>query len=353
MSEVLFDKPTQIGMLLLASTFFGCSDPTTTPPPPEPSAAWQIALDAGDLDRAVLSVWGSGPNDVFAVGGALGNGQETLALHFDGTSFKELHPGGTETFWWVSGSGADDVWMVGEKGRIAHWNGSTFESHVSGVTATLWGVFATSKTDAWAVGGTPEGGTALPNDIVLHWDGQAWAPITLPGPALGRSLYKIWGTSADNLYVVGEAGTVWHKKGTTWLLESETPLATGTLFTVAGASESEIYAVGGVDVLRSDGSSWQKVDVLLGNSVNGVAANGPGDVAIVGFGGLKQRLVSGAWVDDFEAAPHGDLHAVWADGLGTFWAVGGSFVSKSEPGASRQGIVARFSKSKAPTEITP
>jgi len=340
--------------LTLAALAPGCSDPPEQPPPPPPEkAGWQVVLDEGDLDRAVLSVWGSGPEDVFAVGGPLGNGLETLAVHFDGEAWKELHPGGEQTYWWVSGSGPDDVWMVGEEGRISHWDGVNFTEHTSDTLATLWGVWAASKTDAWAVGGTPEGGTSAPNDVVLHWDGATWAPVTLPGAPLGRALYKVWGTSSDDLYVVGEYGTIWHKKGATWALESDPPVATGTLFTVAGCGSDEVYAVGGFDVLRSDGASWQKLDVALTNGVNGVACGGPGEVVVVGFGGSKQRLDEGAWVDEFDVPPFADLHAAWADGAGTYWAGGGNFVTGSMPGAARQGIVARYGTGRVASQITP
>jgi hypothetical protein len=317
------------------------------------AAAWQVVLDKGDLDRAVLSVWGSGPSDVYAVGGPLGNGQETLALRFDGAAWKELHPGGAETFWWVSGSGPDDVWMVGEKGRITRWDGSSFTAHASGTTATLWGVWAASKTDAWAVGGTPEGDPAAPDDVVLHWDGSAWTPVALPDPPLGRALYKVWGTSSDDLYVVGEYGTIWHKKGPTWALESDPPLASATLFTVAGCSASEVYAVGNFDVLRSDGAAWQKLDVALTNGVNGVACGAAGEVVLVGNGGSKQRLVDGAWIDEFDVPPYADLHATWADGAGALWAVGGNFVTMAMPGAPREGVVARFGIGRVASQILP
>jgi len=308
-------------------------------------AAWQVVLDAGDLDRAVLSVWGAGPSDVYAVGGPLGNsGFETLAVHFDGTAWRALAPGGTETFWWVSGSGPKDVWMVGTEGRIAHWDGTKFTPHDSGTTATLWGVWAASPSDAWIVGGTPEGGTSKPNDIVLHWDGSTWSPVAVPMP-LGRAFFKVWGASSDDLYVVGEAGTIWHKKASTWALEAnEPPLAMDRLFTVNGCNATEIYAVGSRDVLESDGATWKKLDVELTNDVNGVACNAPGEVAIVGFGGLKQRLVAGAWIDEFDVEPFTGLHAVWADGAGTFWAVGGDFVSGAAAGKPREGVVARYGK---------
>ena len=327
----------------------GCSDPEPVKPIPPAPPAWHVVLDETTLDRAVLSVWGSSPTNVFAVGGALGNGQESLVLHYDGKAWKELHPGGTETYWWVGGSGPNDVWMVGENGRATHWDGSVFQEHASGVMATLWGVWAASPTDVWFVGGTPEGGPAKPNDIVLHWDGQGFTNVTLP-KALGRSFYKVWGTSSDDLYVVGEAATIWHKKGPDWILESDPPLASSTLFTVAGSSSTDVYAVGNVDVLHSNGTMWEKVPVQLTGSVNGVAVSANGDAAIVGFGGLKQRFANGEWVDDFLSEPYADLHAVWADGLGAYWAVGGNFIGQPSPGASRRGIVARYGAGQASSD---
>lgn len=331
----------------------GCSDPVT-PPAGGGEPAWQVVLDEGDLDRAVLSVWGTGPSDVFAVGGPLGNtGRSTLAIHFDGSKWRELSPGGEETFWWVNGSASDDVWMVGERGRIARWDGSAFKEHTSGTTATLWGVWAFSKTDAWAVGGTPEGGVAEPNDVVLHWDGAAWTPVVLPGDPLGRALYKVWGTSSENLYVVGEYGTIWHKKGAGWAREDGQMLAKGTLFTAHGCSESVVYAVGNRDVLRSDGSTWSALNLDVLNGVNGVSCASAESAAIVGFGGLKQRLVDGAWVDDFTVEPYRDLHAVWSDGSGAFWAVGGEFVSKGAPGQPRIGVVARYGAGQVASSLSP
>jgi len=341
--------PIVLGLACL-SMAAGCSPPPSNPPPVEPPA-WQVVMDKATLDRAVLSVWGSSASDVFAVGGPLGNGQESLVIHYDGASWTELHPGGTDTFWWVGGTGPKDVWMVGENGRITHWDGKAFVEHSSGVTATLWGIWAASETDVWAVGGTPEGGVAKPNDIVLHWNGTSWSPVALPKDVEGRTFYKVWGTSSDDLYVVGEVGTVWHKKGADWVLESNPPLAASTLFTVAGSGKSDVYAVGNFDVLHSNGAKWEKLPIQLTGSVNGVACASPDEVAMVGFGGFKQRFVEGVWVDDFFAEPHGDLHAVWADDEGAYWAVGGNFVTPTNAGAPREGIVARYGTGKASGEL--
>ncbi|AUX48152.1 hypothetical protein SOCE26_096820 [Sorangium cellulosum] len=330
-------------LALGAAVLAGCPEEEDPGPPP----AWRVLLDEGDLDRAVLSIWGSSPDDVFAVGGPLGNtGLESLVLHYDGAAWRELPAGGGETFWWVAGSGPKDVWMVGERGRAVRWDGAAFtqyDAQGTGTTATLWGVIAFSPDDAWAVGGMPGGGEDAPKDIVLRWDGGAWSRVPLPEPT-GSALYKVWGSSSEDLYVVGEYGVIWHRAGTTWERQSEPPLAQGTLFTAAGCGRDEVYAVGGRDVLRSDGSAWRRVEVELTNDVNGVACGRPGEVAIVGYGGLKQRLVDGAWIDEFTEEPYADLHAVWSDREGAFWAVGGDFLSGPAPGRARKGVVARYGR---------
>lgn len=315
--------------------------------------AWRVVLDNADLDGVVLSVWGSAPDNLYAAGGPLGNmGFESLALHFDGAAWERLAPGGAGTYWWVTGSGPADVWWVGEGGRITHWDGVAFEEHASGVTATLWGVWAASPTDAWAVGGKPGGAPGPDEDIVLRWDGVAWNKEALPGAPLGRALFKIWGTSSDNLYAVGEKGTIWHKKGPDWTLESDGDLTTSRLFTVSGCGADEVYAVGGMTVLRSDGQAFQPVDVSLSNVVNGVACGPAGSAALVGFGGLKQRLEGGQWKDDLAAPPFTDLHAVWSDGAGAFWAVGGDFLSPPSAG-KRPGVIARFGVGSVADSLSP
>jgi len=326
----------------------GCHTPAPPPGPP----AWQTVFDDTTLGGAVLSAWGTGPEDVYVVGGPLGDsGYPAVAVHYDGSAWTRLSPGGTSSFWWVSGSGAEDVWMVGENGRMSHWDGAAFVDHPPLTTATVWGVWAASPTDAWAVGGTPEGGTAQPNDLVLHWDGASWTQQTLPGTPLGRSLNKVWGTASDDLYAVGESGTIWHRKGTTWALETNP--ATSNLLTVYGCGATDVYAVGGQDVLHSSGDgTWTQVAVTLGNSVNGVTCGAGGEVLLVGYGGLKQRLVNGKWINEFALEPYSDLHGSWADGDGAFWTAGGDFASPAVAGKARDAVIARYGAGTV-TTLTP
>ncbi|AKU96630.1 Glycosyl hydrolase, BNR repeat protein [Labilithrix luteola] len=337
---------------LLALVACSSSDPVQ-PSHPQPDAGtptWQTVLQPNG--GALLSIWGTSEKDVWTVGGPLGNtGFESLVIRFDGTSWKRVPVGGPETFWWVHGSSASDVWLVGEKGRITHWDGTKFEERTSGTTATLFGVYAFAPNDAWAVGGRPDqAGSAQDSNVVLHWDGTEWRPETLPSASDSTSgaFFKVWGTRTDDLYVVGENAVVWHRVGTSWRREAE-GLGQGRLTTVTGCSASEIYVVGGRDLLTSDGQTFSRSDELLVNDVNGVAcapASAParpwGNVVAVGGGSLKLRRVSGVWESDFGTEPYSDLHGAWVDPSGAFWAVGGDFNTAARPGSARAGVVARL-----------
>lgn len=340
-----------LGGLALALVLTGCPEdgvdpqPATDAGPDAATASWTTVAEK--LDGALLAVWGPSPSDVWAVGGALGNGAAPTVVRWDGARVTPVPTTGTETYWWVHGTAADDVWLVGEKGRISHWNGSALEERTSGTTATLFGVMAFSPNDVWAVGGTPDQPDA-PNDVVLHWDGAAWKAEPVPEPKKG-AFFKVWGASPDDLWVVGEAGVVWHRTAGSWKREAA-GLAQGRLTTVAGCSASEVYAVGGRDFLAWNGSAWSRVDVPLVNDVNGVSCapagatipKGGARAVVVGGGSLKLRLVDGAWTSDFGQPPLKDLHGAFVDASGVLWGAGGSFTSAARPGAKRDGVLARF-----------
>ena len=313
------------------------SGPDATPAAPE----WKTVLEG--LDGSLLSIWGASSKDVWAVGGSLGNGFESLVVRYDGSAnkWRRVKPTAsrTETYWWVHGTGPNDVWLVGEQGRITHWDGTAFREDTSGTTATLFGVMAFSATDVWAVGGTPESSSG-PNDVLLHFDGSSWKEEALP-EKLGKAMFKVWGTSANDLYVVGEAGIVWHRANGAFVREAQ-GVAMNRLTTVHGCAADQVIAVGGRELLTSNGKGeWKRSDMLLVNDVNGVACTN-GTAVIVGGGSLKLRRVDGNWVSDFGSPPLVDLHGAWVDETGAMWGAGGQFAASAKPGITRNGTVARY-----------
>lgn len=316
---------------------------------------WRPVLDG--LDGALLSIWGSSSDDIWTVGGSLGNGGDAFVLRFDRKVWRRVRPGGTETYWWVHGTSANDVWLVGEKGRITHWDGTKFEETASGTTATLFGVWAAAPNDVWAVGGIPDNQNE-PNDVVLHWDGVSWKPEELPEKKKA-TMFKVWGSSKDDVYVVGDVGLVWHRSGGAWKREAE-GVAKGRITTVSGCNANEVYAVGTRDLLvRGADGTWTRANVLPVNDLNGVACNTTGQpappwgrVVVAGGGSVKLRLVGTEWKDDFGSEPFTDLHAAWVDPSdGAFWGVGGKYLASVVDGGKRAGVVARFGPGTVSTSL--
>ena len=76
-------------------------------------------------------VWASSATDAWVVGGSSGN--TALISHWNGTTWSQLIAA-PDTFNAVWGTGPNDVWFVGDYGRIRHWDGTTLSTTASGTT---------------------------------------------------------------------------------------------------------------------------------------------------------------------------------------------------------------------------
>ena len=298
----------------------------------------QWSLSASDLDRVPLSAWAAAPNDVWAVGGALGSGGDALLTHFDGSSWKQTPTGTDATLWWIHGFSSKDLWMVGEQGTIFHWDGSALTASASGTDRTLYGVWGASDSDLWAVGGHPG-----QDGVILHYDGSSWSSVTVPVQFV--TYFKVWGHAADDVFACGEGGTIVHWDGSAWSkMDSGLPPST-TLFTVFGRAHDDVYSVGGLGlgvVLHFDGAGWSKLSDPVLNEIGGLAGvsvASDGTVLIVGGGGTKLRGKPGALVDESTEVPHDDLHAAFFTGE-TAFVVGGTYLAPA--GAARHGVIGRY-----------
>jgi hypothetical protein len=158
---------------------------------------WSIAPAPKAALGVLESVSATSASDVWAVGAGQQNGQSTVALHFDGSSWKLVTvpapPGTTGGLSGVKALSATDAWAVGESfpnaggnGKILtdHWNGTSWQVVNAppvggpGALSALSSVDAAPGTGVWAVGFwvTATAG----NSVVLHWTGTAWAQQTTP-----------------------------------------------------------------------------------------------------------------------------------------------------------------------------
>lgn len=81
----------------------------------------------------------------------------------------------------------------------------------------------------------------------------------LPAECRDTDFYGIWGDAADDLYVVGEHGTILHFNGRTWSRQGS-EVTSKTLRAVWGVDQTHVVAVGNDgEVLVKDGTSWDRM----------------------------------------------------------------------------------------------
>lgn len=317
-------------LLSAALALVGCSsDPAPEGPTPA-ETAWKTAFDASSFGW-LLSVWGPSGDDLYAVGGAP---EEGKAMRFDGASWSPVAlPPGTPLLNWAFGFGGDDITFVGARGTVLHYDGAAFEVQSTPTDQNLWGVWGASPDDLWAVGGD---GREAGQATLLHYDGSAWTEA--PVPALQKAnvfaFYKVWGTSADNVVVVGQRGVVLRYDGATWT--EELAGASDDLISLWGTGPDRIVAVGGRNngiVSRYDGESWHTQSLSPMRGLNGITMRDPGVVHVVGVVGTIAKL-DGDTLEVLEETPWPtsmDLHGVFTDDAGRLTAVGGTLVSSEPP----------------------
>src|SRR5437773_9818807 len=201
----------------------------------------------------LYGVWGTSASDVWAVGD---NG---TILHYNGTSWSSVSSGTTHTLRSVWGTSASDVWAVGYfyngvnySGSIFHYNGTSW-SRIMGTISipALNSIWGTSASDVWAVG---DGTNYSAPFAILHYDGATWSSAPTPTTFPPVNLSAVWGTSASDVWAVGTTavtapvphynGVILHYDGTSW---SNVPIATTDptfLRGIWGTSASNIWAVG-------------------------------------------------------------------------------------------------------------
>lgn len=296
----------------------GSVDDTGTPTSP-----FQVVAE--ELPSALMSIQGTSATDVYAVGSDTGSGP--LIVHFDGTSWTTLDAGVTGDVWWVHPTAAGAV-MVGEDGLILEYDKASgaFTQVPGPDSIVLFGVWGAADNDLWTVGGDTYGGI---DPVIWRNNSGTWAPFTDPllanytAPAM---FYKVQGSSASEVYVVGTGGNILRWDGSA--LSAEASGVTSNLFTVHTGS-GEPIAVGGYGqslILHHEGGAWVDHSPGFTPQTNGVYARGSTVVA-VGAQGSVVRWGGNTWTADAAKPTTRDLHGVYIDPDGGVWAVGGALSS--------------------------
>lgn len=232
-----------------------------------------------ELPAALLSAWEGTDGVLFAVGGSA---TRALVLRHDGNGWWEMDPGTTEALWWVHGLSSNDVYAVGASGVITHFDGTRWTVERQGGDFTLYGVWGTSRANLLAVGGNVA--SNQPRGVVLS-RGNGWGEL---GTSLPRTtpLFKIWGRSSNDFFIVGERGALARGSGGAFVTEA---VATSQRLTTVSGTGATTWVVGGLTepvLFRRVDASWRAVPVPGAPSLlNGVAADPSGTAVVVGLDG--------------------------------------------------------------------
>ena len=144
---------------------------------------------------------------------------------------------------------------------------SLWSARTSGTAADLHAAWGSSATDLFLVG---DAGT------ILHSiDGHTFVAQAAP---LQLALRAVWGSGPTDVYAVGDAGTLLHYDGAAWSARGSGVRL--DLFGVGGTSASDVYAVGAMGLIlhsTDGGASWPAVPPLdppLGSTLRTVVAVG-------------------------------------------------------------------------------
>jgi hypothetical protein len=162
----------------------------------------------------VQAMWGSSADDVWILADNSRNLPYQIGLTRHGTRkssadelvWKDVESQSGVALLGIWGSGPNDVWAVGESGTIRHFTGGPeWEIVSSSAGRTLRSVWGSGSNDVWAVG---EAGA------ILHWDGAAWksSVAAFPVNRTKPNLYGVWGSGPNDVWIVGD-GIALHNTG--------------------------------------------------------------------------------------------------------------------------------------------
>lgn len=155
--------------------------------------------EATGVSTILWGIWGAHKDALWAVGGD-GVDDDPVLIRWDGATWTPValpptgDSGGLFKIW---GSGPDDITAVGDRGLALHHDGASWTVQATGDLADLISVWGRGPGEHLAVGGRA-------NARVARWDGAAWTGETLPLPGLSG----VWMDPSGAATLVGTQGTI-------------------------------------------------------------------------------------------------------------------------------------------------
>ncbi|MBT8492334.1 MAG: hypothetical protein KJO07_04685, partial [Deltaproteobacteria bacterium] len=214
-------------------------------------------------------------------------------FEWDGSDWTQRRGGTAYAVW---GTSSDDIYASVSSTELQHWNGSSWTTVL---TATVYDIHGAGPSDAYAVG---------PTGLASN-SGGAWTSVALPAGA-NPSLWGVWANSAEDVYAVGNNGTIVHFDGAQWSLVS-TPVS-NALLAVTATGPEDVFAAGSFGtIVHFDGTAWSTMETGTSLDIRGIHAISPQDVYATTNSPLVLHYDGLSWAPvrtDFK----GDVRGVWS-----------------------------------------
>src|SRR5262249_47532181 len=132
-----------------------------------------------------------------------------------------------------------DAWAATDEGRVLRWDGARWAEVLNlrgplfpvGKKMSLYGIWGSRPDDLWLVG-TRRVASDRPRPVLVHYDGRTAQAMTAPLGVLGGVITSVWGRASDDVYATGQYNTLLHWNGHVWRrVPTNVP---GDLLTVTG-----------------------------------------------------------------------------------------------------------------------
>ncbi|WP_394848844.1 hypothetical protein LZC95_15490 [Pendulispora brunnea] len=280
---------------------------------------------------AVGGAWGTGPNDIYAVGQLTAPSWHGAAIHWDGCRWKEVDfgfgPLGKLSDVWGIGN---EIWVLGEDPWILGQEQKGFLLHKD--AAGKWNRLATPQDAGYeSVWGTAPNDVWFGGPTFMHWDGSTFTTVPQP-PGLPPypALDDMTGSAPDDIWALyhGDIAPLFHYDGRVWTRQLEQ-----FIDVIVSVAKDDAWAWSNHrhTLLHFDGRKWTPVDLPNGApNIYAMWANAANDVWFgehLHWDGTAVRAVRG----------DADASQMWGDGKNT-WALtgrGGILVHRAPSSTSR------------------
>jgi len=281
--------------------------------------------------RQLNGIYGSSKKDLFVVG------DKGTIIHFNGTQWTRNSCPTQKNLNAIWGNNSE-YFCVGEDGVVLHYTNATWSIVETNLSFSLNAIQG-NDSDIWITGGlwqnsgivlkydnisspivlnnTPFSsiGISHTNEMVVagseiyHYDDGIWSCDTRFRTGDVQSIRDIWGHSDNEIYSVGDNGTLLTYNGHKW--ERINTATSDHLNGIWGAASDNIYAVGANGMMiHYNGVSWTVGHKITTNDLKDIWATHDNQFFAVGSNGTFLHYQNNAWIS-IETNTTASLNAIW------------------------------------------